>query len=265
MMKNMQEIRHYLDKISKSDSDYLMPKIVDQVYLCADSEKPGFSEFLDPMRLQNAKRRLAGLGKLGIMMEEYGGYTQAERKKLGFGFETLAAENFPISKIKLTYDVRYRTLTHPEFLGTIVGLGVDRAVIGDIVPLKDSWIIIIEPHLADFLHTNLQKVGKIPVTTEILPNDYEFFGLDNRVKETITCSSLKLVKILSATFNLSRQHTCDLIKSRKAFVNWNVEDRPSCLVKAGDMITLRSRGKIQITEILGKSRKDNFIIEIVRY
>ena len=265
MMKNTEEVFDYLDKAIKSDFRYFLPKIVDRVYLCVESGKPAFTDFLDPMRLQYATNMLAGLEKFGIIMTENGGHGQAERKMLGFGFEKLTIEDFPISKIELTYDSKFKKLFHNDFLGAVISLGVDRSVIGDIVPLVDSWVIIMNSKLSDFVHTNLYYVSNMLIKARLLPKDYEIFGLDNKVTETIVCSSLKLVKILATTFNLSRQHANTLIQNRMAFVNWVVEDHPSCLIKTGDTISLRTHGKFQIKKILGKSKKDNFIIEIVKY
>jgi len=265
MSKKLHELSRYLDKMHKSDSDYSFAKVLDQVYLCLESEMPKFTEFLDPVRCQYALANLTGLDRYGIVVNVDGGYDDAERKMLGFAPENIDFLGFPISKILVEYEIKHASPTHSDFLGSILGLGLDRSVIGDIVMLPASAVIMAETRIMDFLLSGLHKVGRTAVSTSVLQDDAHFFGLDNRVKDRLICASMRLDNILAATFKLSRSDAASLVKSGKAFINWHETSSPAKVVKEGDMLTLRKYGRIQIAEVVGKSRKDHFLIDIIRY
>ena len=265
MTKKLHEFSKFLDKMHKSDSDYSFAKVLNQVYLCFESDIPRFTEFLDPGRCQYAMANLTSLEKFGIMTLADGGYPDAERKMLGFFSESGGPTNFPISKISVEYETKYADLSHSDFLGAILGLGLDRNVIGDIVMLPQSAVILADSRLEDFLLSGLHKVGRATVSAGLLPHDAYFYGLDNRVKDRLICTSLRLDNVLAVAFKLSRGDAAALVKSGKAFVNWQEANSPAKTVKEGDMLTLRKYGRVQIAEVVGKSRKEHFLIDIVRF
>jgi RNA-binding protein YlmH len=265
MAKKLHDLSRFLDEMHKSDSDYSFGKVLDQVYLCFETRVPKFTEFLDPRRCQYAKANLVGLEKFGITMTEEGGYPRAERKMLGFVPEGAGYTKCPIGKILVEYEAKHANLTHSDFLGAILGLGLDRSVIGDIVLLPASAVIMIEARIQDFLLSNFYKVGKTAVSVSRLADEAHFFGLDNRVRDRLICASLRLDNVLAASFKLSRGDSAALVKSGKAFVNWQETSSPAKIVKEGDMLTLRKYGRVQIAEVVGKSRKDHFLIDIIRF
>ena len=265
MTKKLHELTRFLDKITKSDSDYFLAKATDQIYLCSRENAVKFTEFLDPSRRQYAQLRLSGLRMYGINIAEDGGYADAERAMLGFYPENVDITGFPIARILIEYEAKYTSLTHGDFLGAILGLGLDRSVIGDIVMLPTSAVIMAESRMADFLLGSLHKVGRTSVSASLLPDDAHFFGMDNRVRDRIICASMRLDNVLAAAFKLSRGDSAALVKSGKAFVNWQEANSPAKVVKESDMLTLRKYGRVQIAEIVGKSKKDHFLIDIIRF
>ena len=265
MLKNWRELENFLNKITKLDSDYFLSEAVNQVYLCVEDDMPKFTEFLDPFRLQYTFDVLAGIQKFGVNLHGYGGFPYAERKMLGFFPNEIDEEKFPISRIKLDFASKFGELTHRDILGAVLGLGLNRNVVGDISVLIDGAVVAVDSKVKDYLNNNLLKVGRASVETSILPLDSEFFALDNRVKERIICVSLRLDAVLAATFRLTRGEISGLIKSGKAFVNWVKADSSSKTVQSGDMITLRKFGRLQIDDIVGKSKKERYLIDIIRF
>ena len=265
MAKNLQEISRFLDKITKLDSHFFLSKAADRVYLCFETKKPTFTEFLDPARQNLIKTALSSLTEYGIGMAENGGYDDAERRMLGFWQKDADFAQFPIKRVSLKYDAKYGSPAHKDILGAVLGLGLDRSVIGDIVMLVDSAVIIADAKIADFLADNLFKVGKISVFARILDDDDVFFGLDNRLPDRITCASMRLDAVLAAAFSISRNETAAMIKSGKAFINWQEENSAAKAVKPGDMLTLRRYGRLRVVDIGGKSKKDRFVVEILRF
>ncbi|MCL2377373.1 MAG: YlmH/Sll1252 family protein [Defluviitaleaceae bacterium] len=265
MTKKLHELSRFLDKITKSDSDYFLAKAMDQIYLCFQGNEAKFTEFLDPSRRLYARANLSKLSQFGISIAENGGYPEAERMMLGFYPKDAEATPFPIAKISVEYQAKHASLTHGDFLGAILGLGLDRSIIGDIVMLPSSAVIMTEARIGDFLLGNLHKVGKTSVSTALLPEDAHFFGMDNRVPDRLICASLRVDSVLAAAFKLSRGDAAALVKSGKAFVNWQEVNSPAKAVKESDMLTLRKYGRVQIAEVVGKSKKDHFLIDIIRF
>ncbi|MDR2183059.1 MAG: hypothetical protein LBE55_02685 [Clostridiales bacterium] len=249
----------------KSDSGHSFAKVLGQVYLCLESGAPAFTDFLDPERRQYAQSRLIGLEKFGIAMTEEGGYPEAERKMLGFAPEDMDFPQYPIARILAEFDAKHASPAHSDFLGAILGLGLSRNVIGDIVMLPASAVIMAEAHIEGFLLSGLRKVGKTAVSTSHLPRDAHIFGIDNRKTDRLICASLRLDNVLAAAFRLSRGDAAALVKSGKAFINWHEAASASKVVRQGDMLTLRKYGRVQISNLAGKSRKDHFLIDIIRY
>ena len=265
MTTKLHELSRFLDKITKSDSDYFLAKAMDQIYLCSQENAPKFTEFLDPTRRQNAQFCLAGVSQFGIDIIKNGGYDEAERMMLGFYPKNADIVDFPIAKILVEYQAKHASLTHGDFLGAILGLGLDRSIVGDIVMLPSSAVVIAESRVADFLLGSLHKVGKTAVSASLLPANAYFFGMDSRVRNRVICTSLRLDNVLAAAFKLSRGDSASLIKSGKAFVNWQTANSPAKVVKENDMLTLRKYGRVKIAEVVGKSKKDHFLIDIIRF
>ena len=261
----MQELYSFLNKIAKSDSDYFFAKAMDQIYLCIESNAPRFTEFLDPVRRDYIHRNLGNITKYGIFLEEDGGYPEAERKMLGFSTGRLSSTDFPIARIRLDFDTKHATLTHGDFLGALMGLGLDRSALGDIVLAHGYAVAVVSIQIEDFVLQNLFKVGKIAVSAGALARDDYFFGKDDRVNDSIICSSLRLDSVLAAAFRLSRSEVAAMVKSGKVFINWQEASSGVKPVKEGDMLTLRRFGRIQIKEFAGKSKKGHFFINILRF
>ena len=266
-MKNLREWRHILDKLTKSDSDYSLAKVLNQVYLCLDSGQPSFSDFLDPQRCAGAMRVLEPLVAREFPLANEGGYPDAERKMLGFGFAHNgdAPFDFPITGILLEYDTKFSALSHRDVLGAVLGLGLSRDAVGDVVFRSNDAVVFVKSQITDFLLCNLHKVGRASVATSMLPDDTMLFPLNNRLPERIICASMRLDAILSASFRVSRGDAAGLIRSGKALVNWQIAQSPAKNISQGDMLTLRRYGRVQIDEISGKSRKDRFLINITRF
>jgi RNA-binding protein YlmH len=151
----------------------------------------------------------------------YGGYDNAERVILGF-FPNNLEQRFPISRIKASVESKFSKLGHRDFLGAIMGLGIAREKIGDIVPIVDDAIIFCMDNIADFLCENLTMAGRSSIQMRILnpaDDDYEFFGLNSQTQIVLSVASLRLDAVVAAAFGIERDKASGMIKSGRAFVN----------------------------------------------
>jgi len=223
-----------------------------------------WSEFLDPVKADKFYQMLGKERDIDVSL--FGGYEYAERKMLGVCVDYLkiAIDEFPIDILDITYDSRFnRELTHRDFLGSILSLGIDRSRVGDIVVEDGVAHVFICREISGYVLANLERVGRIKVEVGLgspgsLP---EPKGHELR----FTIASLRLDAVVSAAFNLSRGKSADLISGEKVFVNWAMQKSTSVQVDEGDMVTVRGLGRVKLIEVGGRTKKDRLVIRVVRF
>lgn len=196
----------------------------------------------------------------------YGGYEDAERVILINlpDYARLADEN-PLTVIRACKAEGSRQLTHRDYLGSLVGLGIKRELLGDILVREDGADIIVLSDIAEFILSNYCKAGRTGLSlsqhhiSELIVPEAE------RTRITDTVASLRLDSVAASAFGLARAKAAEAIGRGLVFVNHVEVTKPDFQVKEGDKITLRGRGKACLTEIGGRSRKDRVYITIERY
>ncbi len=258
--------QNILKNISKPDEKLIFSKVFDRAYYCIKNFEPTFTEFLDPYKISS----LLGLfgDKYDFNIRVFGGKDNCERCKMGFFPEFMIESDmvFPISVIKVTYNLKFSgKLTHRDFLGSIIGLGIVRGKIGDILIEEGKVFVFVDDDIADFISANLCKVGKTKVDARIISAEEIDVNENFGEFKNITSSSLRIDGILSCVFNLSRGKVSDLIKTKRAFLNQSLCESVSKQVSEGDILTLRGFGRVEIVKFEGKTKKDKFLISIRKF
>ena len=196
----------------------------------------------------------------------YGGYPDAERVILinlpDYAF--LESEN-PLTVIRAVKAEGSRDLTHRDYLGSLIGLGIKREMLGDILVRDDGADIICMSDFADFVLMNYCKAGRTNLS--LTQRDIKDLIVPERKTQMITdtVASLRLDSVVASAFGLSRGKASEAISRGIVFVNHMETTKPDQQVGEGDKITLRGKGKAILSEIGGKSRKDRQYIKIERY
>lgn len=196
----------------------------------------------------------------------YGGYKDAERVILINlpDYALLENEN-PLTVIRATKAEGSRALTHRDYLGSLVGLGIKRELLGDILVREDGADIIVMEDIAEFIFMNYCKAGRTNLSLSRC--DIADLIVPEQKKQMITdtVASLRLDSVTASAFGLSRGKASEAITRGIVFVNHMEMTKPDYQVNEGDKITLRGKGKACLIEIGGKSRKDRQYITIERY
>lgn len=125
--------------------------------------------------------------------------------------------------------------------------------------------LIVDSRMADWIQQNFVKVAMVPVKVEEIPFD-ELVLPEKKAKEIrATVASLRLDAVGAAGFGVSRSKMVSAISGDKVQVNWAPAKGTSQTVKPGDIISFRGRGRIEIVELTGKSRKGRTGVRINRY
>lgn len=258
----------FLKNIADNEERLVYARSLDKAMLAAKKHIPAFSAFLDPFKLSRFYKMIATGGGLNdLQVIAYGGFEESERKMLGFfpDFYIWQAADFPITAVEISFNKFSTGLTHRDFLGSVLGLGITRDKVGDIIVESDSEraIVFADESIADYISANLERVGHTKVKVKIL-EEYIPKATTHEEKK-LTVASMRLDAVLGACFNMSRTRVAELIKGEKAYVNWLGESSTAKQLKEGDIVTLRGSGRIRIMEINGKTKKDRFLITVEKF
>lgn len=222
------------------------------------SGKPWYSPFLDSRQQQLA---VPLLRKQDMPHCFFGGYPGAERAMLCV-FEDEGEVDFPISALTIR-PFGDAPLTHRDFLGAILALGVDRSGIGDIRTGPEGAIVYLQAHLAPLLRQELSSVGRVNVALE--EGDSALTYGEEGTLLRLNVPSLRLDAVLCAALSLSRSDAKALVASGRVAVNHQSVSAPHKELTAGDLLSVRGTGRFKLTEIKGQTRKNRINIEVLKY
>jgi RNA-binding protein YlmH len=195
----------------------------------------------------------------------WGGYENAERCIVCFGDREFLNDksDYPIKCI-LIKPVNQKfadNLSHRDFLGSLMGLGIRREVLGDIIISENCGYLFCLDTIADYIIENLTQVRHTTVKCEItenLPTDV----LPQPENREIIVSSERLDVIVSAIYKMSRSQVLPIFYTEKVFVNGAVQTSPSVTVNIDDKISVRGFGRFIYKGVLRTTKKDRLVISV---
>ena len=195
----------------------------------------------------------------------WGGYEDAERCVACFGDREYFTDNadYPIKCILISpVNQKFAdTLSHRDFLGSLMGLGIRREVLGDIIISENCGFIFCLENIADYIIENLTQVRHTTVKCEItekIPEDV----LPQPENREIIVSSERLDVIVSAIYKMSRSQVLPIFHTEKVFVNGAVKTSPSATINIGDKISVRGFGRFIYKGVLRTTKKDRLVINV---
>lgn len=258
------------------EDQILLAGIEDKISQCSDQYRVTHSAFLD-LHQRSIMERFCASQK-GLSYGFYGGYEEAERtivlffpdyiqidKQQGVAnyFKENVEEN-PLTLLRLTHD-GYRKLTHRDYLGSLLALGIKREKIGDILVRENGCDVIIFEDIAPFLLLHYEKAGNVSLKTELYSMDNLIVQEGNRQEITDTVASLRLDNLIASGFSLSRTKAVEAIGKGIVFVNGIQTNKTERLIHEGDKLVLRGKGKVLLKEIGNVTRKERIFILLERY
>lgn len=253
-------IRYYQ---ASGDGD-LAAKLLDLAEAALRNRKYKVTEFLDPFGYSIAETIVAHFERLELL--SHGGYDGAERVKAVFMNEEFrGTPDFAFEVFEAKWDERYYQITHRDVLGALMGLGIKREIIGDIIMCGHGCQIIIDSSLANFIMQNFCQIGAAPITISQI-NLSDIVPREEKVKEIkTTVASLRLDVIAAAGFGTSRSRMSDEVVAGKLKVNWQDAKNSAQSIKTGDIISMRGRGRVEVCEVLGQTKKGRISVLLKRF
>lgn len=222
---------------------------------------PQLTPFLNP-REQVIVRSVA-LSLPGVDVAFWGGFEQAERKRGLIFPDYYVPENEEYKLALLQIEGRSKeALGHRELLGSILGLGLKREKIGDILVADQGGQVIVDEDIKDYICLHLTRVGKRTVQAVGVEWDKLLPLQDEWEERLVTVSSLRLDTVLANCVRLSRSKAYALIKGGKVQVNWKLEDSPDALLEEGDVLSVKGYGRFLVRDVEGQTRKGNLRLRL---
>lgn len=200
----------------------------------------------------------------------FGGFDVAERKMLCFcgndNINEISEINFPIACIKIIpVNQKFSdSLTHRDFLGAVLNLGLDRSKVGDILINQNKGFLFCHTGISEFIADQLIKVKHTPISTEIITQkDFDYTPEYQEIAGTV--SSVRLDSVLSVAFHSSRSSLTGLITGGKVFVNSKEVIQISYQLKENDVVSVRGLGKFIFVGTSHQTKKGRYSVKVLLY
>lgn len=258
--------RSKIEKIAQSQEDrLLLAKLWDKINAGMNRNIPASTCFLS-LREQELAKYLFGTP---VGLHAFGGYEDAERKMLIYlpeylDMDALYGEDSPCVCLRASF-FQGDSPNHRDFLGALMGAGIARETVGDICVGSGSCDFFVTAEIAPYLLQNFTSAGRTKLHLERV-SLREARIPEPEVKEIRdTVASLRLDSVVASGFRIGRSLAAQYIAAGKASLDGLPVEKPDRPVPEGAKISVRGLGKIRLTQVGGKTKKDRISVVIHRY
>jgi len=223
------------------------------------------TDFLDPYRQTIVKNICNQFDDLQCCF--YGAFLEPERKRamiMPADFEC-DWDEFHVATLAIHVKGTQKALRHGDYLGAILGQGIKREKLGDVVIVDDVCYVALDAKIAEYIAIHLNQVNRYTADVEFLSKDripqfeHQFSLVEN------TVSSLRLDSIIKLAYNLSRGKAAEHIKKGLVKHNWGVCEDIDQAVRPGDIISMKGATRIKILEVAAPNKKGRIPVKIGKY
>lgn len=257
-----------LNKFSKDPEERMvLARALDQMDRAANRSIPCATQFLSPAQRAALEPVLAACGHPKHLF--HGGFAGAERTICVFLPDWQEVEDWAadeeLAAVEAAYPPTGADLTHRDLLGGLMGIGLTREKVGDILVNQDSAQIVCLKEAAPIILSQFGQAGRYRLKLK----EISLAGLTPAPAEVKlihdTVAALRLDAVLASGFSLARGRAADAVAGGRVSVNHRECLKPDKPVNEGDVLTCRGLGKCVVKSVGGQSRKGRIIIEIERY
>ncbi|WP_013322931.1 photosystem II S4 domain protein [Gloeothece verrucosa] len=240
-------------------------RIIDKAETAMRTWEVTLTDFLSPPVLAEVQRIFQRLTEVDLI--PWGGYPQAERQRLGISRSEVPFDlsGVAVAAVDIAGNFLFDAANHRDFLGAMLGTGLVREKVGDIIVLGERGAqAIVVPELVEFLETSLVQVRSVPVKTERIELTDLKVRPPQKKEMTTVEASMRLDAIASAGFGMSRSKMAEAISSGDVRVNWKEITQASHNVSSGDLISMRGKGRLEVGEV-AVTKKERYRVQLTRY
>lgn len=240
---------------------------LDDLELRAISGCVAHTSFLTPAEQYKAQNYFSAKGHKDMICL-FGGYADAQRRQI-FLLPEYFADYEGETRLEMLSDdldsaisaVRIKgsgfcTLSHRDYLGSLLALGIERSTLGDICILDDSSAILFcSSEIENYILMSLSTVGRDSVKAERITVDKNMTSTQRFQPFSDTVASSRLDCVVASIFNLSREKAQNLIRGGLVEHNYDQASKTDADVSEGDMISARGYGKFVVRDISTQTKK----------
>lgn len=245
------------------EEDMLKKRLIELSNLAYNRDFVTFSDFLNLNELNILHTIPKNM--FPARYETYGGYDLSERQMAAFLPDALCF-TYPVKAVHVSpVNKRFaEPLTHRDYLGSLMNLGIDRCKLGDILVDEDTAVIFAKEEIAGYISENLTRIRHTMVSSCVQDAaDIKYTPRYESMKGTVP--SIRLDAVLSVCYPLSRSKLVTLIEGGKVFVNGKLITSNGYHLKDGDIISVRGTGKIVYDGVLSETKKGRYLISVRKY
>ncbi len=261
----MKDLKDLLQQIKDPKEKQFIKTLLEYSLRVEKQQVSLFTDFHDGLWMRQMVERYIGTSHL-ITCSYFGGYEGAQRQIIGILAPYDLEPEPPISCLKVVVKTGIgKPLTHRDYLGALLGLGLQRDVVGDIIIASHEAYIILKANMASYVCCALTQIGKYSISDmeEVPFSELPDIKPSTKLIQT-TVASLRADAVLCAGFGISRGNCAKLIQGDKALCN-GIKVASSTLLKEGDILSLRGYGKMRLQQINGQTKKERVHICIEKY
>ena len=155
-------------------------------------------------------------------------------------------------------------LTHRDYLGALMNLGIEREKLGDILTDGTEAYLFCMADIAPYLCENLNKVRHTSVSCEQIAA--EACGMHPQYEElSVNVASERLDAVISAVWKLSRGISAELIAGEKVFVDGKTARQAGSGIPQGTRVSVRGYGKFIYEGAERETKKGRLYVRVRRF
>lgn len=205
---------------------------------------------------------------LQVSYKILGGYDYAERKLVCFfscNFEDINEADFmDLLHISNKNPKFSQSLSHRDYLGAIMNIGIERHTIGDICVIGHEAYVYVLKNASNIILDNLTDVKRNKVS--VSKTDFKAIDFSSNIEEKIiNIASNRLDSVLSSVYNISRAKANLLIDADKVFINSKLINTHSRVLNPDDIVSVRGLGRFIYSDIEKISKKGRLVVKVRQY
>lgn len=194
----------------------------------------------------------------------FGGRGSFERAAAVIGIDEYAGE-FPVDIIKISGNFKFEKLTHRDYLGSILSLGIKREKVGDINVYEDGAEIYLSRDISSYIINNMVKIKHSGVKVKRIQLDEAREKILKFKDIRATIASFRVDSVVAAAYGISRSEAAALVKSGSVKLNFVETDESSKKVKTTDIFSVKGYGRFEIVDNPGLTKKDRLNVILRKY
>lgn len=248
------------DSNAEKQAQYFLSSLSDLIRRYEDSGRVFFTAFIDENEYSSAALFL----KNRCVFSEWGGRDGAGRKVIAVGECDRA--DFPIVCLEISVSKTAREFSHRDVLGSLMSLGADRSVFGDIIVSdgRTAFVFCLS-RMVKYVCENLTYIaGDSASVREVSPENIPVF--EQKYEDfSVSVASGRLDCFVSAFAKVSREKAKDIIADERVFINGICRQNAEKVLSEGDTVTVRGIGKFVIDRLSGTGRKGKLQYKIRKF